>query len=138
MPTLRDLAKLESIKSADATPGWTRAQGSLFVLGVILLAGGGFLTFELIQAIPGAKLAGAPGLAADLDARSEQLDAVETLQLWRFYRDNPDLMSELPRALEANRRRRWMMITLSWTCGLLAGIGGLGCVAMSLRRPQRR
>ena len=137
VPTLRDLRNLESIETASTTPGWTRAQGSLFVLAIVLLAGGAFLTFKLIQSIPDSQLTGVPGVAADLDSRGDQLNAAETLQLWRFYRDTPDLMAELPEALEANRRRRWMMITVSWICGTLSAVGGLGCAAMSLRHPKQ-
>ena len=134
VPVLRKLTTLKKKTARSEKPdSWSRGQGILFVCGVLLLIAGAISSIQFYRSMPSPNIPGRPGLAADLDSRSDSLGAVETLTLWNFYQDSPDLMVRLPSEIESAHNRRAAWILFAWVLGFLFLLASLLCFIFALR-----
>jgi len=136
VPVLRILTTLKKAAQSPKPTSWSRGQGILFICGVLLLIVGSVTSIQFYRSMPSPNIPGMPGLAADLDSRSDSLGAVETLRLWNFYQDSPDLMVRLPKAIESTHKRRAAIILFAWVLGCLFLLASLVCFTFALRRKR--
>ena len=134
VPVLRKLTTLRKKPVRSEKPAsWSRGQGILFVCGVLLLIVGTVSSIQFYRLMPPPNISGIPGMAADLDSRTDSLGAAETLRLWNFYQDSPNLMVRLPGKIETAHNRRSALILFAWVLGFLFLLGSLLCFIFALR-----
>jgi len=135
VPTLRGLAELpQVVQQETGSRGWTRTQGVCFVAGMVWLAVGAVVTWQIwARATRPVEIQRFDRIAEDFSARVDRLTPSESLTYWQMFRDQPvGTLASHQRVLKAGSgNSQWVWLT--WLSGAATLIGlaiiGYGLVA---------